>query len=76
MQLPQVSGPRLIRALESLGFFIKRQTGGHAVIVHEEDPTRRAIIPVHGSKSIRPGTLRSILSGLQLSVETIKSKLS
>lgn len=72
---PQVSGQRLIRALEGMGFTVKRQTGGHAVLVHREDPSRRAIIPVHGSKPIRPGTLRSILSGLGLTVEEIRSRL-
>lgn len=72
MQLPQVSGLRRIRALEGLGFYVKRQTGGHAIVVHREDPNRRAITPMHADEPIRPGTLRSILSGLQLSVETIK----
>ncbi len=72
MKLPQVSGPRLIRDLKALGFHVKRQTGGHAVVVHQADPKRRAIIPVHGSKPIRPGTLRSILSGLQLTVDDLK----
>lgn len=76
MKLPQVSGPRLLRALERLGFYVKRQTGGHAIVVHREDSSRRAVIPLHGNKPIRPGTFRSILDGLQLSVETIKSKLS
>ena len=76
MPFLQVSGPRLIRVLEGLGFYVKRQTGGHAIVVHRDDPSRRGVIPMHGSKPIRPGTLRSILNGLQLSVETIKTKLS
>lgn len=46
MKLPQVSGPRLIRDSQALGFYVKRQTGGHAVVVHQTDPKRRAIIPV------------------------------
>ncbi|MBI4384539.1 MAG: type II toxin-antitoxin system HicA family toxin [Nitrospinae bacterium] len=69
MKLPQISGPRLIRILEGWGFYVKRLTGGHAIMVHRDDPSRRAVIPVHGSKPIRPGTLRAILDGLQLSIQ-------
>jgi predicted RNA binding protein YcfA (HicA-like mRNA interferase family) len=76
MAVPQVSGARLIRALEGLGFYVKRQTGGHAIVVHRSDPTRRAVIPVHGNKVVRPGTLRAILDGLRLTVEEIKTKLT
>ena len=72
MKLPQVSGPRLIRELQARGFYVKRQTGGHAVVVHQTDPRRRAVIPIHGSKPIRPGTLRSILSGLQLTADDLE----
>jgi predicted RNA binding protein YcfA (HicA-like mRNA interferase family) len=76
MALPQVSGARLIRALEGLGFYVKRQTGGHAIVVHRQDPRRRAVVPVHGGKAIKPGTLRAILDGLQLSVDDITTKLT
>jgi len=72
MRLPQVSGTRLIRSLQLKGFFVKRQSGGHAIVVHRDDPKRRAVVPVHGSKPIRPGTLKSILSGLQLTVDDLK----
>ena len=34
MKLPQVSGPRLIRELQARGFYVKRQTGGHAIPFH------------------------------------------
>ena len=42
-------------------------------MVHKKDPLRRAVIPVHGSKPVRPGTLRSILKGAKLSVEEIRN---
>jgi predicted RNA binding protein YcfA (HicA-like mRNA interferase family) len=37
--------------------------------------SRRAVIPVHGSKSIKPGTLRAILKGCGISVEEFKDLL-
>ena len=68
-KLPQVSGKEAIRALEKCGFFIKRQSGSHVIMRHRTDFSRRCIVPLHGSKSIKPGTLHSILKGTNLSVE-------
>ena len=74
-RIPQVSGPRLIRALENLGFYVKRQSGGHAIVVHQIDSSRRAVVPIPGNKTVRLGTLRSILDGLQISIDELKSKV-
>lgn len=73
--LPQVSGSRLIRALQKAGFILMRQTGGHAILRHQIDLSRRAIVPVHGSKSVKPGTLRAILRGAKISAEELISLL-
>ena len=67
--LPQVSGTRVIRALQKAGFILMRQTGGHAILRHHTDLSRRAIVPVHGSKAVKPGTLRSILRGAKIPIE-------
>ncbi len=73
--LPQVSGSRLINALKKTGFVILRQKGSHVLMRHRDDLSRRATIPVHGSKSIKPGTLRAILRGVQLNEEDLKQLL-
>lgn len=73
--IPQVSGARVIRALQKAGFVLLRQSGGHAVLRHQLDLSRRAVVPIHGSKSVKPGTLRAILRGAQLSPEEFRSLL-
>lgn len=73
--LPQANGREVIRALEKAGFFVKRHRGSHAVVVHKHDLMRRAIVPVHGSKDVKPGTLRAILRGAHLTVEEFKELL-
>lgn len=70
--LPQIPGERLVKALEKAGFYVKGQKGSHVVMVHQRDPLRRAVIPVHGSKPVRPGTLQAILKGAKLSAEEIQ----
>ena len=67
--LPQASGRETIRALEKVGFVLRRQKGSHAVLVHSTDLNRRAVVPVHGSKSLKHGTLRGILKGAGITVE-------
>ncbi|MEW6426095.1 MAG: type II toxin-antitoxin system HicA family toxin [Bacillota bacterium] len=72
-ELPQVPGERLVRALEKAGFYVKGKRGSHVIMVHKKDLLRRAVVPVHGSKPIRPGTFRAILKGAKLSVEEIRN---
>ncbi len=73
--LTQVSGSRLVRALEKAGFVIKRQHGSHVILRHVTDLSRRAVVPVHGSKPIKPGTFRAILKGTGLTIDEIKQLL-
>ena len=73
--LPQVPGQRVVRALEKAGFILRRQKGSHAVMVHSQDLTRRCVIPLHGSKPVKPGTLRAILKGANISPEEFRELL-
>jgi len=58
-RLPQVKAKELIRALERLGFVIRRTSGSHVVLRH---PTtkRIATVPIH-SVEIKRGLLFGIL---------------
>ena len=67
-RLPRVSGRDVIRALERAGFVVDRSSGSHYVLVHSNDPERRAIVP-YGRKTMKLGTLRSILRQADLSVD-------
>lgn len=73
--LPQVPGQRVVRALEKANFIVRRQKGSHVILVHSTDLSRRVVIPLHGSKPIKSGTLRVILKGAGISVEELKDLL-
>jgi predicted RNA binding protein YcfA (HicA-like mRNA interferase family) len=73
--IPQISGDRLIRALERAGFAQRKGKGGHRLLVHAKDLRRRAVVPVHGDKPIKPGTLMSILEGAGLTLDELKRLL-
>jgi predicted RNA binding protein YcfA (HicA-like mRNA interferase family) len=57
------------------GFVEVHRKGSHATVVHAEDATRIATVPVHKGKSIPPGTLRAILRGARLSVDELRELL-
>lgn len=73
--LPQITGARLVTALQKSGFVVLRQHGSHVVLRHATDRTRRAVVPVHGSHAVKPGTLRAILKGAGLAIEELKRLL-
>ena len=73
--LPQVGGERLLRALLRAGFVEVRRHGSHAIVRHPTEPNRWATIPIHGGRTVRPGTLRSILRGARLTVDEVAALL-
>lgn len=72
--LPQINGPRLVRALKRAGFLEVRQVGSHLTLHHESDATRRATVPMH-STPVKPGTLRTILKGAGITPADLKALL-
>ena len=68
-RLPATNARRTIRALEQAGFVEVRSSGSHRLLVHPDDPARAVVVPFHGSKDLKPGTLRSIIRQAGLTVE-------
>lgn len=61
MKLPRgVSGTRLVRALETLGYEVARQKGSHIRLKHPGPPSHTITVPRHDS--LKPGTLHGILT--------------
>lgn len=69
MKLPtDVSGKKLVKGLQRVGFVVNRQKGSH-IVLRRENPYARVVVPDH--KQIRPGTLRQILNEAGLSVDQL-----
>jgi len=74
MKLPRgVSGDRLIRALERLGYGVIRQKGSHVRLRHEGPPPHMITIPLHSP--LKPGTLHCVISEVaqmrSIAIETL-----
>lgn len=73
-QLPEISGKRLIKALEQHGWYVKRIRGSHYVLRHPEIPDAIPV-PVHGNRPIKPGTLGNILKTARVSRDELRRLL-
>jgi len=63
-KLPCVSGTKVAKALERLGFVRERQRGSHLVMRRETDV---CVVPMH--REVDQGTLRGVLRQASVSPE-------
>lgn len=71
MTLPLISGKKLCKIAEKLGFFRVRQNGSHIRYVHPDG--RKTTIPVHGNEEIGKGLLLEILRQMEISREEFET---
>ena len=63
-----LSGRDVIKALQRIGFVVQRQRRSH-IILRRSEPFSRVVVPNH--KTLRIGTLRSIINEVGLSVDKL-----
>ena len=63
-KLPRPTGAEMVRFLQRQGFQLLRVRGSHNFLGRGE---RRTSVPVHGSRALRIGTLRSVLRDIEMS---------
>jgi predicted RNA binding protein YcfA (HicA-like mRNA interferase family) len=65
MKLPRsVSGDRLVRTLQQVGYSIVRQKGSHVRLQHPGPPVHKVTVPLHNP--LKTGTLHGILAEVAL----------
>jgi predicted RNA binding protein YcfA (HicA-like mRNA interferase family) len=65
MKLPRgVTGDRLIRTLQHVGYSVVRQKGSHVRLHHSGPPAHTITVPLHNP--LKTGTLHAILSEVAL----------
>lgn len=67
-RLPVVTAHDAERVARKSGFVLHHHTGSHAIYYREGD-RRRAVIPVHAGRDLRPKTLRTIIASMGITVE-------
>lgn len=67
---PVLNAPDVVRVLKRHGFELAGQKGSHQKWRHASG--RQVIVPVHGSKPLPIGTLRSIMEGSGLAADDFR----
>ncbi len=70
---PRVRGRELIRALQRIGFVVKRTKGSHHFLQHDDG--RATVVPVHSGEVIGPGLLNRIIHDAEITVEELLKQL-
>ena len=65
-KLPSISGNNCVKALQKVGFYLKRRESSH-VILRRDNPFAQVVVPDH--QELAQGTLHAILRDVDLSVE-------
>jgi predicted RNA binding protein YcfA (HicA-like mRNA interferase family) len=72
-KLPSLTGTKVIKALQKIGFVISRVKGSHHILIHPDG--RRTVVPVHSGETIGTGLLSQILRDCQLTKDEFKNLL-
>lgn len=67
---PSVTGKKLIRALQKIGFEVVRTKGSHHFLQHPDG--RCTVVPVHKGESIGRGLLAQILRDCEITREQLQ----
>jgi predicted RNA binding protein YcfA (HicA-like mRNA interferase family) len=70
-KLPRITGKEMVRFLQRQGFQLVR--GSHHYF---ERGTTHTTVPVHGSRNLKIGTLRSILRDIEISAAEFERLLN
>ena len=73
-KIPSIRARDVVRVAESIGFVFDRQRGSHAVYYRAADK-QRVVTPMHGTKDLKPGTLRGIINDMRLTVDEFTARL-
>ncbi len=73
-RLPRITAGELLRALRGDGWEVSRQSGSHHILRH---PTKKGavVVPYHGGRDLRTGTLASIIDQAGLTADDLRRLL-
>lgn len=70
-KLPRVTAIQLVRVLHKAGWYDVDQSGSHLTLRHSEK-SGKVIIPMHRGKTLKLGTLASILDDAELTPDEFR----
>lgn len=74
-KLPALKAKDVVAVLLSAGFELIRQKGSHKILGHPDRPELRVVVPDHGSRDLKTGTLRKILEQADMTADDFRALL-
>ena len=68
---PDVNSNEIVKIIENLGFIFVRQTGSSHAIYRRDSDGRRTTVPIHGKKSLKRKTIKSICEDAGITIEEL-----
>lgn len=72
---PDINSKQFVKIIEKLGFELIRQSGSSHAIYRRSNDGRRTTIPIHGNKSLKRKTIKSICKDVGISIDQLKELL-
>lgn len=72
---PDVNSKQIVKVVEKLGFEFVRQSGSSHAFYRRNADGRRTTIPIHGKKSLKRKTIKSICKDIGISIEVLNNLL-
>ena len=72
---PDINSKDMVKIAEKLGFKLVRHAGSSHAIYFRETDKRRTTIPIHGKKSLKRKTIKSICRDIGLDIDELKEIL-
>lgn len=66
---PDINSKQIIKVVEQLGFEFVRQSGSSHAIYRRTSDNKRTTIPIHGKKSLKRKTIKSICKDIGITLE-------
>ena len=73
-KLPKITSIELVRIIKQLGFIFDRQSGSHAIYIHNGKHLR-TVIPIHKKVILKTKTLLSILDDAEITIDELRKLL-
>ncbi len=71
----QASGKEIVAALTRAGWVRMKSGGGSHVKLQRPNGSGRVVVPLHGNRSLPPGTLKGVLQMAGLTEEELRGLL-
>ena len=72
---PDADSKQMTKVVEKLGFEFIRQSGSSHAVYRRAMDGRRTTIPIHGKKSLKRKTIKSICKDVGISIEEFRDLL-